>query len=154
MIELAEIITPARIDLDVAAASKKAVIEQLAKVLSQDIPQHTSNDVFDALVARERLGSTGLGEGVAIPHCRLERVEAPVGAMVRTVEHIDFDAVDDRPVNVFFALSVPNGNEAEHLQILAELAGLFKQQAVLHQLRSVASAAEVHRLLCTEGADV
>ena len=107
--KIAEILDPGRILVGANLASKKSVLEKLAEMLSSADPLLNSKLVFDSLLARERLGTTGLGNGIAIPHGRVECNGKSVGAFLRTGHPIDFDAVDNAPVDVFFALCVPEG---------------------------------------------
>ena len=135
---IVDIMTRDHIALAENASSKKRVLELLAELIAFGEPELTNAAVFDELIARERLGSTGLGNGVAIPHCRVARLSGSSGALVVTREGIDFDALDNRPVNVFFALSVPAESTQDHLQLLAELASMCSNAKFLAKLRTEA----------------
>lgn len=124
-----------RIACAAEVASKKRALELLAQLIASSDPTLTQNDVFDSLLARERLGSTGLGFGVAIPHGRTGNVKRAVGAFVQLAQGVDFDAVDRQPVDLMFALLVPQEATDEHLKILASLAEMFKQPEVRQKLR-------------------
>jgi PTS system nitrogen regulatory IIA component len=103
--------------------------------------------VFDSLFAREKLGSTGLGQGIAIPHGRIKGLREAVGAMIRMHEPIPFDAPDGQPVNLIFVLLVPERATDLHLQILSELAQMFSDKSFRDQLLNVPSADAMHRLI-------
>jgi PTS system nitrogen regulatory IIA component len=133
----------------VSVRSKKAVLEMLANLLAQGDENQTSMEVFNSLIARERLGSTGLGHGMAIPHGRVECGERIRGAFVCTQEAIDFDAVDNKPVDLFFALLAPNNATDEHLKLLAQLAEMFSNEEFVRRLRGCGTAEESYRLLTT-----
>ena len=117
-------------------ASKKRVLEALAALLATSAPSLAEVDIFDSLLNRERLGSTGLGTGVAIPHGRMSGIDAPIGAMLTLRNGVDFDAVDRQPVDLLFALVVPEASTDEHLQILATLARMFSDRKLCEELRA------------------
>ena len=101
---LAKILTPGRSVCRAPGGSKKRLFETLARIISQDQPSLTYDEVFSQLIGREKLGSTGLGQGIAIPHCRVEHCDQPLGTLLSLQEPIDFDAPDDQPVDLLFAL--------------------------------------------------
>lgn len=145
--DIAEILTPARIASRAEVSSKKGVLELLANLIADDKPELTQPEIFDSLCARERLGSTGLGHGVAIPHGRLKGSKQTLGAFVQLVEGIDYDAVDQQPVDLVFALLVPEESTSEHLQILAKLAEMFSDAGLVMQLRAAYSSTRLYDLL-------
>ena len=130
------------IDLDVG--SKKRVFEH-AGLIFENNHNIARSQVFDSLFAREKLGSTGLGQGIAIPHGRIKGLKEAVGAMIRMREAIPFDAPDGQPVNLIFVLLVPERATDLHLQILSELAQMFSGKPFRDQLLSATSADAVHR---------
>jgi PTS system nitrogen regulatory IIA component len=132
--------------LDLEVASKKRVFEQ-AGLLFENNNQIARSQVFDSLFAREKLGSTGLGQGIAIPHGRIKGLKEAVGAMVRLRQAIAFDAPDGQPVNLVFVLLVPEKATDLHLQILSELAQMFSDRALREKLLIATNPAEVHRLV-------
>src|SRR6186997_1525291 len=132
------------VDLDVS--SKKRVFEH-AGLLFENNHSIARSVVFDSLFAREKLGSTGLGQGIAIPHGRIKGLKEAVGAMIRMREPIPFDAPDGLPVNLIFVLLVPERATDLHLRILSELAQMFSDKQFRDQLLAVPSAAELHRLM-------
>lgn len=136
-----------RVRARMEAGSKKKVLECLSEALSASLTTHTTEQIFDQLIARERLGSTGLGVGVALPHCRLAGIEAPMGALATLTDAIDYDSPDNEPVDLVFALIVPDSADEEHLQLLAQLAELFMQKEMCDQIRNAQTADEVLSLI-------
>jgi len=124
-----------RVRCGVDANSKKRVLEQMGDLFSGISPELTQDLVFDRLLERERLGSTGLGEGVALPHARMREVDQAYGAFLQLEKGVTFDAVDDQPVDLAFGLLVPEAATQEHLQLLAHLATLFSDSEVCERLR-------------------
>ncbi len=115
--------------------SKKKALETLSSLLSCDIENHNQEQIFDSLIARERLGSTGLGSGIALPHCRLARLQQSSAAMLTLAKPIDFDSPDQKDVDIIFCLVVPEKANEEHLQILSYLARLFSDPGLCRQVR-------------------
>ncbi len=144
---IAEFIPEERIACAVKAASKKRVLEVLSALLATASPRLEEREIFDRLMARERLGSTGLGHGVAIPHSRMAGLERELGALVRLVEPVDFDAADEQKVDLLVALLVPDQSTREHLEILAQLAEMLRDPTFRERLRRSDSPEAVHRLL-------
>ena len=121
------------------ASSKKRVFEQ-AGILFENHQSVARSTVYDALFAREKLGSTGLGQGIAIPHGRIKGLKAPVGAFCRLISPVQFDAPDGKPVGLVFILLVPEAANEHHLQLLSELAQMFSDKAFLDQLGDASDA--------------
>lgn len=140
---IADLLSEDRIDCHGGATSKKRALEMLSESIAASTPGLTQGQIFDSLIARERLGSTGLGHGVAIPHGRLPGAEKAVAALLRLDEAIDYDAPDRKPVDLLFALVVPEACTEEHLKILATLAEMFADEPTLAKLRSLPSPAEL-----------
>lgn len=136
---IAELLTPDRVVCDVGVGSKKRVLELLSSLMADVAPGLTEREIFNGLLARERLGSTGLGKGIAIPHGRFEHVDSAVGAVIKLTKGVDFDSVDGESVDLVFALMVPKEATDEHLQLLASLAEMFSSAEFLTQLREAAS---------------
>jgi PTS system nitrogen regulatory IIA component len=143
---LSKLLPLSNVALDLDATSKKRVFEQagLAFENNQQIP---SSEVFDSLFAREKLGSTGLGQGVAIPHGRIKGIREAVGAFLRLTTPVPFDAPDGKPVNLVFVLLVPERATDLHLQILSELAQLLSDRTMREDLLEAKSAEAAHRLI-------
>lgn len=145
--QIAEILSPARVALGAEVSSKKGVLEELSSLIAADTSDLTQTEIFDSLCARERLGSTGLGHGVAIPHGRLKGGKETLGAFIQLAEGIDYDAVDQQPVDLLFALLVPEESTDEHLQILARLAEMFSDTELVEKLRRANSPEVLYDLL-------
>jgi nitrogen PTS system EIIA component len=141
-----KLLTPSHIVLDLAASSKKRLFEQ-AGLLFENHDGIARSIVFESLFARERLGSTGLGQGVAIPHGRIKGLKEALGAFVRLAEPVPFDAPDGNPVNLVFVLLVPEKATEKHLQILSELAQMFCDKALREAMTQATDAAQLHQLV-------
>ncbi len=127
------------------ASSKKRVFEH-AGILFENHQGIARSVVYDALFAREKLGSTGLGQGVAIPHGRIKGLKKPLGAFIRLETPVQFDAPDGAPVNLIFVLLVPEAANEQHLQLLSGLAQLFSDRTLREQLASAPDAVTLHNL--------
>jgi PTS system nitrogen regulatory IIA component len=140
-------ITEKRIGANLEASSKKRVLEQLGQRLAETVPALTQDMVFDALLERERLGSTGLGKGIALPHARMTQVAKAVAAFIQLPKGVDFDAIDGQPVDLAFAMLVPKEATQEHLQLLAQLAKMFSDSDFCNALRHADSAKKLLQLI-------
>ena len=143
---ISKLLLESNVILDLDVASKKRVFEQ-AGLLFENNNQIARSQVFDSLFAREKLGSTGLGQGIAIPHGRIKGLKEAVGAVVRLRHPVAFDAPDGQPVNLIFVLLVPEKATDMHLQILSELAQMFSDKALREKLLTGSTPAEVHGLI-------
>jgi len=143
---LSKLLPVANVTLDLDVASKKRVFEHVG-LLFENALGVGRGQVFDALFARERLGSTGLGHGIAIPHGRIKGLREAAGAFVRTKAPIPFEAPDGNPVQLIFVLLVPEKATDLHLQILSELAQMFSDKAMRAQLTALPDARDVQRLI-------
>ncbi len=143
MQSLDEILTPARTVCHAPGSSKKKLLETIARIIGDDQLSLSQEEVFTQLIAREKLGSTGLGKGIAIPHCRVGNCTQPIGTLVTLAEPIDFDAPDDAPVDLLFVLLVPEEAHQQHLDILAGIARLFSEEAFCARLRAAGDSAEL-----------
>lgn len=137
--DITDLITSDRIVCDSEVASKERVIEIMSELLATGQPDLAVRPIFDSLIGRERLGSTGLGHGVALPHGRFEHSQQAIGAFVKLKKGVDFDAIDRQPVDLVFGLLVPDHYTDEHLKILSYLAEMFSDQAFCQQLRETDS---------------
>lgn len=149
MNRVVDLLTDRRIACGLTLASKKRVMESVSGLLSEGVQNLSAGMVFDSLVARERLGSTGLGYGVALPHGRISAIRSARGAFVQLKQSVDFDAADHQPVDLVFALLVPTEATEEHLSILASLAELFSDADFRLQLRQATSAEQMRQLIAT-----
>jgi len=131
--------------LDAESTSKKRVFERVG-IQFENFRQIARRQVFDSLFAREKLGSTGLGQGVAIPHGRIKNLREAVAAFVKTEASIPFDAPDGQPVNFIFVLLVPERATDLHLQLLSELAQMFSDKSFRDKLQASNDPAVIHQL--------
>lgn len=152
MNQIARLLPPENIVLDLEASSKKRVFEQ-AGILFENQHGIARSTVYDALFAREKLGSTGLGQGIAIPHGRIKGLKEALGGFLRLAAPVQFDSPDDKPVSLLFVLLVPETATERHLQILSELAQMFSDARLREQLATVADAQGVHHLFLNWQAD-
>lgn len=142
-----DLLSPSRVKAGVHISSKKRLLETAAELLAQDQTRELERALFDNLCARERMGSTALGHGVAIPHGRCAELNAAVGAFIRLAEPVDFAAADGKPVDLVFALAVPQHFTHQHLLLLAEIADMFGDEAFRERLRNAADGGALYRLL-------
>ena len=143
---LERLLPASNVILDLDVTSKKRVFEH-AGLLFENTLGIGRGKIFDALLARERLGSTGLGHGVAIPHGRISGLKEAAGAFIRTKTPIAFEAPDQNPVNLIFVLLVPEKATDQHLQILSELAQMFSERNIRTTLNDVADADTAQRVI-------
>jgi len=142
---IAALLPATNVLVDTDLGSKKRVFEQVG-LLAENHHGVARSTVFDSLFARERLGSTGLGQGVAIPHGRIKGLREAIGVFVRTRAPIPFDAPDGQPVSLIFALLVPERATDLHLEILAQLAQMFGDRTMRDRLAGADSAEAAHAL--------
>ena len=143
---VARILPVSHVSLDLQASSKKRLFEQ-AGLLFENLDGIGRSLVFDSLFARERLGSTGLGQAVAIPHGRIKNLKEALGAFIRLAQPIPFDAPDGNPVRLVFVLLVPEKATEKHLQILSELAQMFSDKTLREAMTRAPDAATLHGLI-------
>ena len=146
MNRLASILSPAQVLVRVDATSKKRAFEE-AGLLFESLHGLSRALVTDSLFSRERLGSTGLGHGVAIPHGRIKGLKSPMAAVFQLETPIGFDAPDDIPVGLLIFLLVPEAATQKHLEILSEIAELLSDAALRDKMRNSADAAALHGLI-------
>lgn len=149
---IAKLLPPANVVVGLEASSKKRAFEQ-AGLLFENNHGIGRSIVFDSLFAREKLGSTGLGQGIAIPHGRIKGLKDALGAFLRLAEPVPFDAPDGRPVAMLFVLLVPEQANEHHLQLLSELAQMFSDRAFREQLLNAPDARAAHALFAQWGND-
>jgi PTS system nitrogen regulatory IIA component len=140
------LLTLANVQAECEATSKKRLFEQAAQLV-QASHGVTASEVFDSLFSREKLGSTALGFGIAIPHGRIKHLQETACAFLRLKTPIDFDAPDGQPVDLVFVLLAPAAATDVHLQILGELAAMFSDEDFRAHLRAAPDAATLHRLI-------
>jgi len=144
---ISDIISPDRVVCDMDATSKKKALEQISDMLAGNSISVASQDIVDSLTARERLGSTGIGCGVAIPHGRLKNADHAIAAFAQLHQGIDFDAADNQAVDLLFALLVPEESTNEHLQLLSQLAEMFSDEEFRAKLRATKDQQAIYNLL-------
>ena len=146
MNRLAAILPPAQVLVQVDATSKKRAFEE-AGLLFENLHGLSRSLVTDSLFSRERLGSTGLGHGVAIPHGRIKGLKMPMAAVLQLAHPIGFDAPDEQAVNLLIFLLVPESATQKHLEILSEIAEMLSDAVLREKMAASASAAELHGLI-------
>ena len=146
---IGDILPLSHIVLDLDVGSKKRIFEQAGLLLENEAGLGRA-EAFECLFAREKLGTTGLGQGVAIPHGRDAAVQQITGAFFRLSEPLPFDAPDNKPVSLVFVLLVPENASGSHLEVLSELAGKFSAKSVREALLAAQTPAEVHAILTAE----
>jgi len=144
---ISDILSPDCVFPDMECHSKKDALDTLAKTIAHSDNSTSQTEVFDCLIARERLGSTGLGNGIAIPHGRLKNGQKTIAAFMQLRASIDYDSVDNAPVDLLFALIVPENSTEEHLKTLATLAEMFSSTETLNKLRQSSSSEEMYSIL-------
>lgn len=132
---ISSLLSPERCRAKMACNSKKRALEKMAELIAQNTPGISAEVLFSHLINRERLGSTGIGEGIAIPHCRFETGGATLGALITLAEPIEFDSVDNRRVDIIFAMLVPTAANEQHLLTLASLAEALQSASYVDSLR-------------------
>jgi len=144
--KITDVLTPDMTLCNLPGASKKRVLENLSAFITQQLGGDTeqTDQLFHSLVARERLGSTGIGEGVAIPHCRASGFRRIHGCLTKPDKPLDFDAQDDKPVDLIFALVVPEEKNDEHLATLARIAALMQDDDSRQSLRQCSNNEELY----------
>ena len=141
--QLQSILTPGRTFHRAPGNSKKRALENTANFICKDMQIMDDIELFNHLIARERLGSTGLGNGIAIPHCRVKDCTTITGTLIKLEQAIDFDAIDGEPVDLLFVLLVPEEAHDEHLQALAMLAEKFSNADFCQRLRDAENSEEL-----------
>ena len=150
---VAKLLPTANVVLELSVSSKKRLFEQVG-LLFENNHGIARNLIFDSLFARERLGSTALGQGVAIPHGRIKGLKEAIGAFVRLAQPVPFDAPDGKPVNLVFILLVPEQATEKHLQILSELAQMFSDRSLRESMSAAPDAAALHQIVAAWEPDV
>jgi PTS system nitrogen regulatory IIA component len=142
--KLAQLINKESVVCNADVSSKKRALEFLAGLLAGSSESADALDIFQHLTEREKLGSTSLGHGVAIPHARTSGSDRAIGAFIKLEQGIDFDSPDNKPTDLLFALMVPEHYTDEHLEILSGLASCFSDEALCQNLRSATTSQELY----------
>ena len=140
-ITIKSILSPELTQCGLPGSSKKKVLEEIARRIALQFTDLEENTIFDSLIARERLGSTGIGQGIAIPHSRLENCHKVIGGLFTLESKIPFDAIDNEPVDILFVLLVPPAATTEHLELLSQIAEKFNDPKFCKRLRAAKSGA-------------
>ncbi len=149
--EITDLITPERVVANLKATSKKQALQELSRRMAE-LTGLEERVIFDVLLERERLGTTGVGSGIAIPHGKLPGLDRPYGIFARLERAIDFEAIDEQPVNLIFLLLAPESAGADHLKALARVSRLLRNRAICQKLRETKSAEALYALLTEEAA--
>lgn len=144
---ISDLLSPERIRFDVKSSSKKRLLELISEELARNSDEFTKREIFESLCARERLGSTGLGKGVAIPHGRIKGSQHVEASFIRLKKPLPYDAADGEPVDLLFCLAVPEDCGEDHLKLLAQVAELFSDPEMLANLREAEDAGTLMQLL-------
>jgi len=144
--EVSELLTVESVIADLRVTSKKQALQELSKFAADQTGQD-ERAIFDILLERERLGTTGVGDGLAIPHGRLQGLEKIQGFFARLEKPLDFDSIDDRPVDLIFLLLAPEGAGADHLKALARISRLLRGPAICEKLRGATNRDALFALL-------
>ncbi|MEN3929656.1 PTS IIA-like nitrogen regulatory protein PtsN [Microvirga sp. W0021] len=143
---LLEFLKPEAVMPVLKSTSKKQALADIsahaAKLIGRD-----SSEIYEVLLQRERLGSTGIGEGIAIPHGKLPHLDKLFGLVARLEKPVDFEAMDGMPVDIVFLLLAPEGAGADHLKALSQVARLLRDQEILEQIRSARDGAEIYAVM-------
>jgi PTS system nitrogen regulatory IIA component len=145
-LEIADLVTPRSVIAQLRAPTKRQVLQELARRAGTMVGV-TDRRIYDALAERERLGTTGIGNGVAIPHCRLGELTRLHGLFARLERPIPYEAIDDEPVDLLFLLLAPADAGAKHLKALARVSRLLRDRAMCEKLRGANSADALYALL-------
>ncbi len=146
--EISQLIAPGRVAANIDAKSKKRALEVLSEMCAKSQDDLSQADIFASMVGRERLGSTGVGHGVAIPHGRIGELAGSIGAFIRLSDPVDYGAADGQPVDMLFALLVPTQCDEQHLRLLALLAESFNDTDFCAELRTSPNSRALYDLLC------
>ena len=149
--EFAELLNPEAIAAPLKASSKKQALQELAH-LAAELTGLQERLIFDTLLERERLGTTGVGRGIAIPHGKLADLDRLYGLFARLEQPVDFDAIDDQPVDLIFLLLAPESAGADHLKALARVSRLLRDKAFCEKVRGTDSAKGIYALLTDDSA--
>ena len=141
-----------RTECAVQCNSKKRILEIISDIAAETNAEIQKEDALNALLSREKMGSTGIGNGIALPHGRLANLSNVTAVVVTTTPAIAFDAIDDKPVDIFFAILVPENQTEGHLQTLATIAGKLSQKSIVKTFRNAESKEQVIAALCDEAA--
>ncbi len=144
--DLGEFLSEDAIKIDLKASSKKQLLQSLSEEMSV-VTELSAREIFDTILQREKLGSTGVGNGIAIPHGKFANIEKITGLFARLDTSIEFDALDEKPVDIVFLLLAPESAGADHLKALSKIARVLRDANRLAALRAASSVDELHEIL-------
>jgi PTS system nitrogen regulatory IIA component len=145
--DISDILTPDRVILDLRPRNKQRLLQDIAQHAGKSDPTLDTDRIAAALQAREQLGSTGLGNGFALPHARIDTLSAYRGLFVRLDKPLAFEAIDGEPVTTIFALLMPGAETSSHVGALATISRLFRDPAIRDRLRAAKTATEAYKIL-------
>ncbi|MDY0189625.1 MAG: PTS sugar transporter subunit IIA [Desulfuromonas sp.] len=144
---IVDLLNPASVEADIKSVNKNDVLVEMTDVLLRSVSGLKRDQVLEVLQERERLGSTGIGEGVAIPHGKLKDIDQLVLSFGRSKQGVDFDSMDGKPAHLFFLLLAPEDSISVHLKTLARISKLLKDEAVRAQLMDAVTAEEIYQII-------
>lgn len=147
--QLEDILSPERTYCSLEGVSKKRLLARISELMSENLDELEADEIFQALMAREQLGSTGLGNGIAIPHCRVALCKEITGALITLETPIEFDSIDAKPVDILFVLIVPEQQNDDHIKTLAGLAELFNDEDFCYTLRHTHDSEDLYNISIT-----
>lgn len=147
--QLSEILTLNCTKSAVQCTSKKRALEMISEIVAEQTGQ-SSNVLFECMLSREKMGSTGIGNGIAIPHARMQSNDKAIAVLLQCESPIEFDAIDNRPVDLLFALLVPDAQCKEHLKTLSSMAERLNNKQVLKQLRKAQTDQELYDIMVNQ----
>lgn len=147
--QLSEILTLNCTKSAVQCTSKKRALEMISEIVAEQTGQ-SSNVLFECMLSREKMGSTGIGNGIAIPHARMQSSDKVIAVLLQCESPIEFDAIDNRPVDLLFALLVPDAQCKEHLKTLSSMAERLNNKQVLKQLRKAQTDQELYDIMVNQ----
>lgn len=145
--EIKDILSPDCTSCAVKGSSKKRILQEISNLASAKLGNIDSMEVLSSLLCREKMGSTGIGNGIALPHGRLDHLDKTIAVAVTCAPAIEFDAIDDQKVDIFFAILVPKSQTEGHLQTLAMIATKLSDKQIIKHIRKAASNQELYELL-------
>jgi nitrogen PTS system EIIA component len=148
--QISDFLSPADVMLDVGASDKSRLLRELSAQAAAKAGLK-AEDVFEQIAKREELGSTGVGDGVALPHARFKGIKSPFGLLARLRQAIDFEAIDDQPIDIVFLLLLPESADGEQLNALACVARALRDAEVLHQVRGARNPDALFRAVAEPG---
>lgn len=146
--QICQLVTPDSVLCNAHARSKKHCLEILSELLAGPVPNISSEEIFEGLISRERLGSTSLDEGVAFPHCRVEDLDRSVGALVKLSEPVDCESPDGQQIDLIFGLAIPGKIDSDLQGEIAGLAELLSDTSLRSRLRAARTSEELYEALC------